>query len=256
MTTFDPELISRLADFTGKVEAFECVDSTQTMAKEQWAANPKLPLMIVADSQTGGYGKYGRHFYSPAGSGLYFSLALPIDHLNSDGGRFTIAAAVVIRRVLLNYFPDQQIDFKWVNDLYCDGKKLAGILVDQLTSGSTYALVCGVGINLSTTTFPDDLKSKATSLASNQQIDRNHLLIDLLRELWKLKPGMIDSRLLNEYRQYLPMLGHEVTLSSGQDQFRGKAQNIDNLGRLIVVDDHGQTQTIASGEVTKVNPNN
>lgn len=256
MTTFDPELIAKLADFPGKVEVFDRIDSTQTMAKRQWAANPELPLMIVANSQTGGYGKYGRHFYSPAGSGLYFSLALPIDYLDSDGGHFTIAAAVVIRRVLLNYFPDQEIDFKWVNDLYCRGKKLAGILVNQLTSGSAYALVCGVGINLSTTTFPDELKSKATSLAANQQVDRNHLLVDLLRELWRLKPGMIDSRMLSEYRRHLPMLGHEVVLSSGQDQICGQAQDVDNLGRLIVVDDHGHTHTIVSGEVTKVDPSN
>lgn len=254
MTTLNANLISRLSDFWGKIEVLGQVDSTQTMVKEQWVTKPKLPLAIIADSQTHGYGKYGRHFYSPADSGLYFSVALPINHFDSDGGQFTIAAAVIIRRVLLNYFPNQQIDFKWVNDLYLNGKKLAGILVDQLTVGSSYALICGVGINLSTMDFPDELEDKATSLAPGKMIDRNHLMADLLSAIVRLNSCQDYSEIMNEYRHHLPMLGCQVALRRGQDQFTGQVHDIDELGRLVIIDQQGQHRTINSGEVTKVSP--
>lgn len=247
-------MITDWAAFPGRVEVFDQVGSTQELAKKQWINNPKLPLAIIADSQRKGYGKYGRHFYSPAGGGLYFSLAMPTKCLTASGGLFTIAVAVAIRQILLNYFPGNEIGFKWVNDLYLAGKKVAGILVDQVSLGSAHALICGIGINLSTKRFPASLQKKAAALGPGMAIDRNHLVADLLTALAGLKVKTQQPAIISEYRQHLTMLGSMVTIHRGHDHFSGQAEDVDDQGRLVVVDHQGHQHIVASGEVSKVVP--
>ncbi|MGL5335840.1 MAG: biotin--[acetyl-CoA-carboxylase] ligase [Enterovibrio sp.] len=111
--------------------------------------------VCVTERQTAGRGQNGRVWYSPFASNLYLSLLWRLD---TDPSGITLALGIVIAKALTK-LGCQKMSVKWPNDLYCDGKKVAGILVESCAqAGSSVAdLVIGVGINL--TMDKDNAKS-------------------------------------------------------------------------------------------------
>lgn len=146
-----------------KKYVYQTVTSTQDLAKA-YLKNGGLEIAcFLANQQTAGYGKRGRHFYSPADQGLYLSLVLPKFHfIKAKMSLLTPAVAMAIVEQLAVFYPDKDFVLKWVNDIYLDGKKIAGILTERLVKG----LVIGVGINSAEERFPVQLQSKAGSLLS------------------------------------------------------------------------------------------
>ena len=101
-------------------------------------------------------------FYSPKGTGLYFSLVTsPKSDLTSAVGITSYAAVCVVEAIKELTGTDTKI--KWVNDIYLDGKKLCGILTEAVSdfeTGTVSNIIIGIGINLKTATLPDSLKDK------------------------------------------------------------------------------------------------
>lgn len=241
-----------------KVVVVEQTESTQLLAKNYLAHhNSSEPVAFIANQQSGGYGQHGRHFYSPAGSGLYLSLLLPPQdvHKLRKAGLLTTSVAVVLANVLEQYFPSVKLTLKWVNDVYRDTKKVAGILTEadfQLGS-STAALIIGIGVNLTTAHFPDSIADRAGALCHPVGVDRNRLAADLLVSLIKMLSDYTSGKYLTEYRRRCFLLGKSVTVRTAQGVKRGVAIDISKNGALIIVDSSGQRLPIRSGEVQKVN---
>src|SRR5699024_9402556 len=101
------------------------VTSTQHLAKQYLTTHQvQKPIIFAAESQSNGYGRRGRAFYSPATSGLYFTIVLPNKTEDwSQVGLLTTSMAVIIAQTLEQFFPDERIDLKWVNDLFINDKK-------------------------------------------------------------------------------------------------------------------------------------
>lgn len=245
--------------FTGQVYTASSIDSTQNWAKQYLSSQqPDQPVAFLAEQQTAGYGRRRRRFYSPAKTGLYFSVILPHNPMSAlpKIGLLTTGVAVAVGRVLHKYFPEQKLSYKWVNDIYADGHKVCGILTEatfELESASSASLIVGIGINLSTTDFPAQVAQKAGSIAPKRQVDRNALAADLLVEIMRIYADYESGRFLPEYRKYSLVLGHSVTLKVGNREISGIAENIESQGGLVVKLADGSRQTFVSGEVTKVN---
>lgn len=251
MTTpqIDAAALQQACRFPVMVESYAQLPSTQTVLKQRLrAVSLNMPLVVVADQQTAGYGKFGRHFYSPAASGLYFSLALPEYRQEK---LFTLALAVVIRRRLQKYCPGNRLTLKWVNDLMANDRKVGGILVEKVAK----QLVCGVGINLSTASFPGRLGQTAGALTPGAPVDCQQLMLELLDAILPLAQGYSPQEVATEYRNYFYLRNKRVRLLIGRRQLTGRAISIDDQGALLVRDDHGELQAITSGEVLKVNIN-
>lgn len=107
-----------------ELEVYESVGSTQELAHNSVWDPSKKPRVIIANEQNNGHGRYGRPFYSPANTGIYFSLILPPQTIKP--GLFTTGIAVSIFKTLEKYFPDKNFLFKWVNDIYLADKKIGG----------------------------------------------------------------------------------------------------------------------------------
>lgn len=229
-----------------QVYYFEQINSTQDYAK-QLIAEQKVaqPLLIVADEQTAGHGRYGRQFYSPAKTGIYLSIVVPA--ITCPPGLFTISLAVTIGHVL-DRLGIPQVQFKWVNDLYLNRKKVGGILVEQVAG----MLVCGIGINVTTANFPKSLQAKAGALPVDHQLSRLQLILALIKEFQSDLPLYPSGKFLAEYRQRLLGLNCLVTLKVNRGLMIGRVQGITDTGALVLQTVNG-LQVINSGEVIKVN---
>ncbi|NVY96942.1 biotin--[acetyl-CoA-carboxylase] ligase [Lactobacillus sp. DCY120] len=243
--------------FQNRLQIFDQVTSTQSLAKEFLSTHQVLqPTIFAAEEQSQAYGRRGRAFYAPAKTGLYCSLILP-NPTNDwpSAGLLTTSIAVLIARVLEEFFPQEKIKLKWVNDLYVGQRKVGGILTEavlDLESSSTAAFVIGFGLNLTTANFPQDLMTKVRGIDPSGKIDRNLLLAHLIEVLINNYLRLADAQLLDEYRQRSLLLNKEVSLQLGSQMASGVVQGIDDQGGLIIKNKAGQVRTFTSGEVTKV----
>lgn len=240
-----------------KVVVVDKTESTQLLAKKYLAHHDDGgPVAFIANQQSGGYGQHGRRFYSPAQSGLYLSLLLPPQSIHQlrKAGLLTTSTAVILAKVLEQYFPQAQLTLKWVNDVFCKQRKVAGILTEAVFQlGNTKAaLIIGIGINLTTNNFPASIANQAGALAKTAVINRNQLAADLLVALNAMLDNYASGKYLPEYRSRCFLLGKPVTVKTGQGIRKGVAVDISKNGSLIIVDPHGNRLLIHSGEVQKV----
>lgn len=174
-------LDERLASL--KIETFSEIDSTNTYAKQQAAVDRRAAL-YVADSQTAGRGRFGRQFYSPKETGIYFTLAMPWNRSVEEVMLLTPAAAVAVSEALEREF-GVEAQIKWVNDIFVGGKKVCGILSESVISsaGEVSNVVIGIGINLKNPKqgFPKELEGIAGSVSGDaDQVDEDALELETL----------------------------------------------------------------------------
>lgn len=234
-------IVSQLnSDYTVTVLAE--IPSTNTALKEMAAQDASIGTTLIAARQTGGRGRLGRQFHSPEG-GLYLStLIAPTDTA-------TCCAAVAAARAIESLC-DAKIDVKWVNDLYLNGRKVAGILAEGVFApdGALTAVVLGIGINVGVTDFPDELKPIATSLGNEGFIlAREDVAAAFLGELTN---ALTDSTAMDEYRRRNIVLGRPITVMRGGETYPATAETITDAGHLLVRDENGHTHALSSGEVS------
>ncbi|MGO3468139.1 MAG: biotin--[acetyl-CoA-carboxylase] ligase [Weissella hellenica] len=234
------------------------VTSTQHLAKQYLTTHTvSKPVFFAAEAQSAGYGRRGRHFYSPATSGLYFTIVLPNTTDNwGQVGLLTTNMAVVIAQTLESFFPKETIDLKWVNDLFINNKKVGGIITEanvELESNSVSAFIMGVGLNLTTKDFSDELSDIAQSIDKSATLDRNLLLTTLIKNIIDTYYHGDFATLLTEYRRRSNVIGKHVTLKLGNQTIYGTAKQIASDGGLIIEDENGITKSFTSGEVIKTN---
>lgn len=240
----------------GNLYYFNTIDSTNTRAKEMAAQGAPHGTVLIADSQTGGRGRMGRSFHSPAGRGIYLSMLLRPKCLAKELMHLTCAAAVAAADGI-QAATGLRPGIKWTNDLVIGKKKLGGILTELSLDGSgnvEYAVV-GIGINCNQNTddFPEEIKQIATSLqlATGKTINRAAVIAQILVALQNMSESLQDpAATLDRYRTDCITLGQEISLVRGGEVRHGKALDVDNQGALVVEFADGSKQTVQSGEVS------
>ncbi len=216
----------------------DCVDSTNNYAKQNISALP-LPSLITAEMQTAGRGRHGKSFYSPDKTGLYMTLVFEAPEACE---LLTAAAAVAVCLELEAYGIKPQI--KWVNDIYLDGLKICGILAECFVQERKKYIALGIGINISTKDFPDDIPN-AGSL--NISCDKAVLADKIARRFLSLT----DSKyILNEYEKRLFVIDKTVTYTKNGTEYTAKVKGINNLCNLIVFRTDGSEDILSSGEIS------
>ena len=224
---------------------YDVIDSTNLEAKRQIKSGVKLPLIILADTQTAGKGRMGRQFYSPDKTGLYMSFVYePLTDFQ-DSVTVTSAVAVAVVRAI-EELTDLNPKIKWVNDIYIDDKKVAGILTEAVTGDKT-SIIVGIGVNIITDDFPDEIKDIATSLKC--AVDKNDLLECIVKHLIELLKGLPQRTFLPEYKEKSMVIGKEVYFIKDRVKKEGIAVDINQDGGLIVQTLDGCV-TLNTGEIT------
>ena len=240
----------------GNLYYFQTIDSTNTRAKQMAAEGAPHGTVLIADSQTGGRGRMGRSFHSPAGSGIYMSMILRPQCRAKDLMHLTCATAVAAIDGI-QASTGLRPGIKWTNDLVVEQKKLGGILTELVLDGNgnvDYAVI-GIGINCSQTTeqFPEDIRQIATSLhlCTCEKVDRADVIAQIVVALQHMAEHLLDSAsVCNRYRTDCITIGKEISLVRGDEIRHGKALDIDKEGALVVEFSNGEIQTVQSGEVS------
>lgn len=231
------------------VYVYDEVDSTNTVAKKLIdSCGDKTNIVVVANSQTAGRGRRGRSFYSPPSTGIYLSVVLH-PNICAEQSVLVLTAAAVAACEAIERVCRKSPSIKWLNDIFFNEKKVAGILTEGVVdanSGRMNAVVVGIGINVNTTDFPSELSSIAGNLGG---APRCELVAEFTNELFKYCQTFSLKKHLDEYRKRCFVLGREVAVMRGDDKFIAKVLNIDNLGRLVV-EKNGELLILTNEEVS------
>ena len=236
---------------------FDTIESTNTRARELARQGAVHGTVLIADHQTGGRGRRGRSFHSPAGVGIYMSVILRPHCRPQEIMHLTCAAAVAMCdavEVVVGIRPG----IKWTNDLVCGKHKIAGVLTELGfdSKGNVEFAVIGIGINCcqQEADFPEEIQGIAGSLASvsGQEIDRAKVAAAMMDALHRMDAQLLSgkSQILERYRKDCITLGQEVSLVRGDEVRHGTALDIDEDGALVVRFHNGLTETVNSGEVS------
>ena len=224
--------------------------STMDEATRLGRAGAEEGVVVVAEEQAGGRGRFGRAWTSPPGN-LYLSMLLRPPAMAMP--LLSVAACVaVVRAIRRVTHLDAQV--KWPNDVLLHRKKVAGILVEGLSDETQAYQVVGIGINVALdVTGTPELVAIATSLRQEMGVapSRGALLRTLLHELDALYDGLKrgDSPIA-EWKGYLDTLGRDVEVRWGAEVCRGRALDVDQSGALILRRGDGTNVALPAGEVT------
>lgn len=225
----------------------ECTDSTNTKVRELAQSGAAEGVTLIVERQTAGRGRRGRTFASPQG-GLYLSTLLrPTRPVKP--GLITCLAAVAAARAIENLC-DLYVDIKWVNDLYLNDRKVAGILAEGVltSSGDLSAVVLGLGINV-TGTLPEELSSIATTLEAEGATPRREDLAAAFLNEWERITALSVEEGMAEYCNRSLVIEREITVVQGTETYPATALGVTPEGHLRVRTAHGERE-LSSGEVS------
>lgn len=226
-------------------EIFETIDSTNTYARNVL----KDGKVIISDMQKNGRGRMGRNFHSPSDNGIYMSVVLKVDKEYSELDLFTVAIASITLSAI-EKVTDKKCLVKWVNDIFCDNKKVSGILCENILSKDSKRIeyvIIGIGINVkSVEDFPDDLKNIAGCI---DEIDRNVLIAEILKEIAILKIDYNFKKYLDFYKAKSMVLKNTISFSINEEEYTGIVEEINENGNLLVKLKNGELKIIKSGEI-------
>ena len=235
------------------IYVYDTIDSTNDEAKRQWKEQRKAPCLFVSAGQTNGRGRRGRSFYSPYGTGIYMSLLIEPQNGLEEAVHITTATAVIVAKVLRKY-SGEDIGIKWVNDLYLNDKKICGILTEAIVEpeiNKTFPVIVGIGINLDTQVFPDELQGIAGSLGkAGTDVNVNAIVADICNDVLEFSENMKDCAYVDDYRKMSIVLGKEIRYNEGNAQITARALDIDSEGGLMVEHADGSVKVLKTGEIT------
>lgn len=230
-------------------------DSTNKIAKEKALQGGGHGIVITADEQTKGCGRNGHAFYSPKGTGVYISFILKNDlYKRINPASITMNAAVVACEAI-EKISDKIPTIKWVNDILIDRKKVGGISTEAITNlenGEIEWIVLGIGINVSTSNFPPELETIATSISPNIPLGlaRNKLLALLINSVLDENFGLAFDKTIVEYKKRLGFIGETIKVITPTISYEAEAIDVDEMGTLIVKNISNELINLRSGEIT------
>lgn len=232
----------------------DSVDSTNTYAKTLAQSGAPQGTCVLANRQTGGRGRLGRSFSSPADMGVYLSVILRPGCKPEELMHLTCCAGVAMCDAV-EKAAGIRPQIKWINDLVVNKRKLGGILTELSVNGQgtvDYAIV-GIGINCcqQEKDFPEELRDIATSLSmvTGTGITPAVLVSKMLIFLCNMDISQ-KKAFMRRYKADCLTLGQDVKIIRGKEQQQGKAVDLDDDGGLMVEFPDGHTETVSSGEVS------
>lgn len=233
-------LIYKRNDFLSQFHKihFDTVDSTSNYAKAN-ADKLSLPALVTADEQTNGRGRHGNSFFSPKDTGLYMTLLIPAPQ---DCSLITPAAAVAVCQELEMLGVTPKI--KWVNDIFCNNKKVCGILTELYSKNDKTYVSVGIGINLTTPDFPSEIPMAGSlDLCCN----KSELAERIAKRLLTI---ICSDDIISEYRKRMFIIGKTISYKKNNVSYTATAVDINESCNLIVMLSDGTKDILSSGEIS------
>lgn len=229
------------------------VESTNAVLMEQ-ASCSEGPRICLAEQQLQGRGRRGRRWFSPFARNLYLSIGLETDAGAAAVQGVTLRAGLGAVQALAR-LGITGLGIKWPNDIWLNGRKVAGILTElQGSAQDDLRLVVGVGLNVYMTAAETAIDQPWTSLAREGQVPdggrdclAGQLIDGILASVVDLSAG-VDPEIPDEWAQYDVLRGRQVAVR-GSD-CRGIGDGIDASGQLRLRTPEGEVVFLNAGEVS------
>ncbi|HEY3241639.1 MAG TPA: biotin--[acetyl-CoA-carboxylase] ligase [Acidimicrobiia bacterium] len=251
------------------VRWFDEVGSTNTELMEAARGGAPEGVVMVADHQRAGRGRLGRTWSAAPGTSLLVSVllrpALPAEEVPLVNTAAGLAAADAVHATA-GFRPG----LKWPNDLVVPGgrgvpgggdKKLAGMLSESSPSddGGPPAVVVGIGFNVTTGAYPEELAGLATSCEeeAGKPVERASLLVAFLEALERRYSVLLaggSEATLDASAADSATLGRQVRVELPSGVVEGEAARLGGSGELIVIDGAGQEVLVSAGDVVHLRP--
>ena len=249
-------LESKVNKIDGNIKTFIYIstDSTNTRAKKLANNGYAGDAVFIANEQTRGRGRIGRSFISEDSKGLYLSILLGRKKSQAAGVFVTTYMAVIASRVV-ERLTALSPSIKWVNDIFVNGKKLSGILTEGKTDPSTGKFeytVCGIGINVLSQDFDDEVRSIATSIEAEcgKKVDISLLASEIIEEFFKNLHLIGSKEISEEYKNRSFIIGKTVDVIKASETYPATVVDITDDCELLIETADGRREILFTGEVS------
>ncbi|HHZ70193.1 MAG TPA: bifunctional biotin--[acetyl-CoA-carboxylase] ligase/biotin operon repressor BirA [Methylococcaceae bacterium] len=248
------------AGVVSQIAAIDCldvVDSTNNYLLTHGQTQPALSQICLAEFQTAGRGRRGKQWVSPFGQNVYLSLSWQFFCGVTALAGLSLGIGVCLVRVI-KALTGIEVGLKWPNDIFWQGKKLGGILV-ELTGDmeGPCSVVVGLGLNRALSddeaTAIDQDWVDLHRILGHKNVPRNKLIAELINELIPFMAAFEQEgigALINEWRRYDCLVGQAAELQLGNNIISGTISGINDSGHLLLTQANGETQAYNSGEVS------
>ncbi|PID58624.1 biotin--[acetyl-CoA-carboxylase] ligase [candidate division KSB3 bacterium] len=232
--------------------------STNTLALDLAEQGAEEGTVVLCEAQKHGRGRMKREWLSQAEADIALSIILRPEFAPGHASGITCISAISVVEALEKSCQLKPA-IKWPNDIMIHGKKAAGILTElRAELDRIHHLIVGIGINVNSTRFPQELQDKATSLCLELQetVSRTKIVQRLLEsfEFWyQTVCGLRPERAFERWRELSCTLGRYVTVNLGDTTLHGTASRMGLNGSLFVRLDSGEEREVLAGDVTMVN---
>ncbi|WP_142847033.1 biotin--[acetyl-CoA-carboxylase] ligase [Telmatospirillum sp. J64-1] len=229
--------------------ALDSIDSTNDEARRQADAGAGHGLVIMAAEQTAGRGRRGRQWVSPRGN-LHCSLLLQPGRPLAEAAQLSFAAGLSLAEALEGLCPGVRFQCKWPNDVLCEGRKIAGMLLETVGQGDH--LILGLGVDV--VAAPDPALYPAISLReAGSEVSAEEVLSAFVARfshwftLWQSQ-GFAPLR--EAWLAKAKGLGEEVVVRLDKESVTGIFAGLDSAGGLMLdVANNGGRRLILAGDV-------
>lgn len=218
---------------------FRSVGSTNELAREAAARGAADGTLFTAEEQTAGRGRQGRPWSTPAGGAIAWSVVIrrEIEVPGTLPLRVGVGVCEAIESLGV-----ERAGMKWPNDIWIDGKKCAGILIEARPQDGWAVAGVGLNLNIGDDEFPEELRGRATSIGGGVSPDQ---AIEALNDHVGRRIDAPATETLAEFSHRDALKGRAVSWAEGS----GFAAGIDREGNLLVESPTGCLSTLNAGEV-------
>ncbi len=247
----------RRSSNTIQVEYLESIDSTNDYLLRKASRGCNTPFACLAETQTKGKGRNGRTWFSPPGSNLYLSLLWHFGKEPKALSALGLVVALCVAQTLEQTGIEKPLGIKWPNDLFSEGKKLGGILIESLPyqAGHTSSVI-GIGLNIYPFGAADHQITQpwtTVQALSSVPIDRTALgerLLENLVDTLECFEVQGFEAFYDSWSAYDLSLNQPLSLSGPQSSIQGIGRGVNREGLLILESPSGALTHYASGELS------
>ncbi len=239
---FIKDYFNKMSVNIGDIYYYDVVPSTMDISFNLDENHLTDRTLIIADRQTMGRGRYNRKWYGGKDD-LMFSLVL----LNYDMELpYSMITSYAIYKFIKKY--TDNVILKWINDIYISGKKVAGILTEEKNNRT----VIGVGINLNTENFPDQISEIATSMfiETGEKFDKRKFLVEVVESIIKYieraDSGGVES-ILKAWEKASKMKGVNVRVEEANCEYYGTVVGINYKTGALILKEGNRVKEIYDG---------
>ena len=237
------------------LQIFYQTSSTNELLMEQMLNEPIQANVVLAEYQTRGVGRRGKHWLSGLTSGLCLSIGWHFDQIPKTFTALSLATGVVLAKSI-RQIANSNIQLKWPNDLIYNNSKLGGILIESRGQHAGVAdVVIGIGINFNLPELISDaLVQKVTDLNMifGDTPSRNYMAALIINNMFKLLSLYSEQgfeQYIDDWRNLDYLRGNKALLSLTTEDVKGTVVDIDEYGNLIM-SVNGNLVTYGSGDLT------